>query len=72
MTKKNVAKEENIRRMLERKRSLDYVSLQGLPAQTGCDFRNQLTFGKHETLRRSFIVVHISAAQKIVCNTRRS
>lgn len=37
MKKKNVTEEENKRRMLERSRSLDYISLQGLSAQTGCD-----------------------------------
>lgn len=37
MKKKIVKEKENKRRMLERSRSLDYVSLQGLSAQTGCD-----------------------------------
>jgi DNA topoisomerase VI subunit B len=40
MKKKNVVKEENKRRMLERRRSLDYVSLQGLSTQTGCNPRD--------------------------------
>lgn len=48
MKKKNIVKEENKRRMLERRRFLDYLSLHGLSAQTGCDPRDLDTFALKE------------------------